>query len=175
MNFKKVEIYIWAKLAEYKDNYPAEIFEGLEVEACSGSFGACLIYVKNKITSISHEYVGNYAAIDEKISRFVCRCFDVICERAYWREKKENDKGMKCTLYIYNDNKLVNTIEYKTAAEVKSQLVKIMIADKRRGVRTTYKPKPYSNDITIIEKWSREEAGTTCAIKYRYEFINIDY
>ena len=175
MNFKKVNNYLQAKAEEYRPYYPAELFEGLEMSASSGSFGACLISLKNNYFSFDSVYVGNYSAIDRKISEFFTRSYDRIASKAYEEEQKENKKGLYCKLEIFNDNKIVNTIEFKTAREVKSELVKIIIAEKRRGTRTTWKPIPYSNDMTVIEKWTREEAHTTTNIKYVYHFKNLDY
>ena len=175
MNFKKVNAYMLAKLEEYKACYPSEIFEGLEVGVSGGSFGSCLITLKNSYMSLDCVYVGNYSAIDYKISDFIIRSYERLAERAYRREQEENKKGMYCKLTIYNNNKVVNELEYKTAQEVKDQLIKIIIAEKRRGVRTTWKPVPYSNNLKVVEKWTREEAHTTTDIKYVYDFKNIDY
>ena len=175
MNFTKVRKYLDQKAEEYKKYYPAELFEGLEMGANSGSFGACLITLKNNYFSFDSVYVGNYSAIDRKISEFFMRSYDRVASKAYEAQKKENAKGMYCKLTIYNDNKIVNIIEFKTAQEVKSELIKIIIAEKRRGVRTTWKPVPYSNDLKVVEKWTREEAHTTTNIKYVYDFKNIDY
>ena len=82
---------------------------------------------------------------------------------------------MKCILKIYNDKTLVNTFEYTSDEEVKSQLVKILIADKRRGVKTSYKPIPYTNNMRIIEKWSKEQYGLTYNTTYEYMFYDVDY
>lgn len=46
MNFKKVNNYLQQKAEECRAYYPAELFEGLEMSASSGSFGACLISLK---------------------------------------------------------------------------------------------------------------------------------
>lgn len=175
MNFEKVRKYLEAKAEEYRPYYPAELFEGLEMGASSGSFGACLITLKNNYFSFDSVYVGNYSAIDRKISEFFTRSYDRIASKAFYEIQKENKKGMYCRLTIYNDNKIVNVIEFKTAQEVKNELIKIIIAEKRRGVRTTWKPVPYSNDLKIVEKWTREETHTTTNIKYVYDFKNIDY
>ena len=175
MNFKKVNNYLQQKAEEYRPYYPAELFEGLEMSASSGSFGACLISLKNNYFSFDCVYVGNYSAIDRKFSEFMTRSYDRIASKAYEAQQKENKKGMYCKLTIYNDNKIVNELEYKTAQEVKDQLIKIIIAEKRRGVRTTWKPVPYSNNLKVVEKWTREEAHTTTNIKYVYDFKSIDY
>ena len=82
---------------------------------------------------------------------------------------------MKCVLKIYNDDKLVNTIEFNETEQVKNELVKILIADKRRGVKTTYKPIPYTNNMRIIEKWAKEQYGLTHNTKYEYMFYDIEY
>lgn len=178
MNFKKVEAYTVARLAEYRDTYPEEITKDLKISADSGSFGACLLSIESpdsRAYSVHHRYVPNYAAIDALISDFVIRNYHLITDRAYQEKKKENARGMYCKLEIYNDNKLINIIEFKEAAAVKNELIKIIIAEKRRGVRTTWKPFPYSNDLRVIEKWTREEAHTTTNIKYIYNFKNIEY
>ncbi len=158
MNFKKVNNYLQAKAEEYRKYYPVELFEGLEMSASSGSFGACLISLKNNYFSFDSVYVGNYSAIDRKISEFFTRSSDRIASKAYEEQQKENKKGLYCKLEIFNDSQKVNEIEFTTAQTVKSELIKILIADKRRGVKTTYKPKPYSNDMTIIQKWDKESA-----------------
>ena len=175
MNFNKVRKYLETKTEEYKKYYPAELFDNLETGASSGSFGACLITLKNNYFSFDCVYVGNYSAIDRKVSEFFTRSFDRLASKAYYDQEKENKRGMSCKLTIYNDNKIVNIIEFKTAQEVKNELIKIIIAEKRRGVRTTWKPVPYSNNLKVIEKWTREEAHTTTNIKYVYDFKNIDY
>lgn len=175
MNFKKVEAYMKAKIEEYKEYYPTEIFEDLKIGVGGGSFGACLISLKNNFYSFDCSYVGNYSAIDGKISDFIVRSYERLAEKAYQREREENKKGMAYKLTIYNDNKIVNTLESSEARTVKNELIKIMIADKRRGVKTTYKPIPYSNNMTIIQKWDKETAHLSHNVKYVYEFKNIDY
>jgi len=78
-------------------------------------------------------------------------------------------------LEIYNDKTLVNTIEFESDNEVKDQLIKILIADKKRGVKTTYKPIPYTNDIEIVQKYNKTKYHLKYDTKYVYEFKNIDY
>ena len=175
MNLKKVNAYMAQRLETYKSCYPAEIFEGLEFEASGGSFGHTLITINGKYATVSASYVSNYSAIDGKISDFVIRSYQNMAEKVYRAEQEENKKGLYCKLEIFNDNKIVNVIEFKTAREVKSELIKIIIAEKRRGTRTTWKPIPYSNDVTVVERWTREEAHTTTNIKYVYHFKNLDY
>lgn len=175
MNFDKVRKYLEEKAEEYRTCYPAELFEGLEMSASSGSFGACLITLKNNYFSFDSVYVGNYSAIDRKVSEFFTRSYDRVASKAYDAEQKENKKGLYCKLEILNDNKIVNVIEFKTAREVKNELIKIIIAEKRRGTRTSWKPIPYSNDMKVVQKWTREEAHTTTNIKYAYHFKNLDY
>lgn len=181
MNYRKVEQYTAERLNRYRNQYPAEIFEGLKIEASSGSFGVCLLTITyengnpHNLATIESQYVGNYNAIDGKVSDFVIRNYHLILERYYVEHQKEKAKGMSCRLEIFNDSQLVNVLEFTEPEQVKSELVKIVIAEKRRGVRTTYKPKPYSQDIDIVERWTREEAHTTTAIKYVYHFHNLDY
>lgn len=175
MNFKKVENYVREKLETYKECFPAELFDGLEMSTHSGSFGACLLSLKNNYYSISAEYVGNYSAIDQKISYFITRSYERLTSKIYEEQKKEDQKGMYCLLEIYNDNKKVNTFEFKHAKDVKNELIKILIAEKRRGVKTTWKPIPYSSDMKVIQKWSKESAGLSHDTKYIYSFKNIEY
>lgn len=175
MKLEKVNAYMAQRLETYKSCYPAEIFEGLTFEASGGSFGHILISLENKYATVSSAYVSNYSAIDGKISEFIIRSYQNMAEKVYREEQEENNKGLYCKLEIFNNNKIVNVIEFKTARAVKSELVKIIIAEKRRGTRTTWKPIPYSNDMTVIEKWTREEAHTTTNIKYVYHFKNLDY
>lgn len=182
LNFQKVENYTREKLKkDYAPYYPKEIFEGLKVEAFSGSFGACLLSISyendnpHKLNELDAVYVSNYSKLDGIISHFVIRNYDLIASRVYEKHQKEKGKGMRCVLEIFNNREKVNEFIYTEPEEIKSQLVKIIIAEKRRGVRTTYKPKPYSQDMDIIEKWTREEAHTSANIKYVYHFYNLDY
>ena len=178
MNFKKVEAYTIARLEKYRDNYPKEITEGVTVEVSSGSFGACLLTIKHsdkRFYSFEARYMSNYSAIDKAVSDFVITNYNLLTERIYREYQKDQALGMYCKLEIFNNNKLVNTIEFTEAQAVKNELIKIIIAEKRRGTRTTWKPIPYSKDLKVIEKWSREEAQTTTNIKYIYHFKNIDY
>lgn len=182
LNFKKVKKYAEERIENnYKAYYPCEIFEGLTVSVSSGSFGACLVSLTyengnpHNLCEIDSKYISNYNALDGVISHFVIRNYELIAGRYYEQHQKEQKKGMKCILEIFNNNKKVNEIIYTDSEQVKSEIVKIMIAEKRRSVRTTYKPKPYTNDIDIVEKWTREEAHTTTNIKYLYHFYNLDY
>ena len=182
LNFEKVKKYTRERLdKDYRNYYPKEIFEGLTVSVCSGSFGACelsLTYENNNphnLREVNYQHVSNYAAIDSVISHFVIRNYDLLASRIYEKHQKEKRKGMRCVLEIFNDREKVNEIIFDDPEDVKSELVKIIIAEKRRGTRTTYKPKPYTNDIDIIERWTREEAHTTKNIKYVYHFYNLDY
>lgn len=182
LNFKKVKTYAENRIMnEYSNHYPKEIFDGLVVSVSSGSFGACLLSISyengnpHKLATVDNKYVANYSAIDSVISDFVVRNYELIAGRYYEEHQKEQKKGLKCVLEIYNDKKKINEIIFTDCERVKSEVVKIVIAEKRRGVRTTYKPKPYSQDMDIVQRWSREEAHTTTDIKYVYHFYNLDY
>lgn len=181
MNLENVKNYTIKKLESYTSYYPAEIFQGVKVETSGGSFGSCLLTITydngnpHNLATINYRYVGNYSAVDSLVSDFVVRNYELMASRVFEKHQKEKAKGLYCKLEIFNNNDLVNVFEFTEPEQVKSELVKILIADKRRGTKTTYKPVPYTNDIKIIEKWSREQAGTTCNIKYIYHFKNIDY
>ena len=174
LNKKRVLAYISAKIEHYKSFYPDVISKGIETSVSYGSFGACLITIKGGLWDMSDKYVSNYSAIDDKISDFFTSSQRVLEQQAYNREQEDNKKGMSGTLRIYADGELVNTIEFKEAYAIKNEILKILMADKKRGVKTTYKPLPYSNDIEIIQKWEKSE---TLHQKYKYinNFKNIEY
>lgn len=175
LNREKVEKYLAQKIEHYKAFYPQIVEQGITTKVDYGSFGACLISIKGALWNIDYRYVSNYSAIDGQISEFFVRSQGILEQRAYQREVEDNKKGMSGTLHIYADGKLVNTFEFKEARAVKNELLKILMSDKRRKVKTTYKPLPYSNDIKIIQK--RDNIGTTLHQKYKYvyHFKNIDY
>ena len=181
LNFRKVENYTAERINLYKDNYPKEITEGLKAEAHSGSFGACLLCIKyengnpHNLAEVDYKYIARYSDIDAIISHLITRNYGLLAAKYYEKHREEQKKGMTCHLEIFNDSQKVNEFYYTDSEQVKSELVKILISEKRRGTRTTYKPIPYSNDMKIIQKWSREQAGTTCSIKYVYHFRNLDY
>lgn len=182
LNFQKVENYTREKLEkEYAPYYPKEIFKGLKIEASSGAFGACLLSISyennnpHKLNELDFEYISNYDKLDRVISHFVIRNYDLIASRVYEAHQKEKAKGTRCVLQIFSDNKLVNAFEFNEPEQVKTELVKIIISEKKRGTKTTYKPIPYSNDMRISQRWKREEAHTTADIRYDYYFYNLDY
>lgn len=182
LNLEKVKKYAAERIEkEYKRIYPHEITDFLTVSTCGGSFGSCLLSLTyendnpNKLNEVECKYVSNYNAVDGVISRFFVRNYDLMACRVFERHQKEKEKGLSCVLEIFNDSEKVNEIIFDDPESVKSELVKIIIAEKRRGVRTTYKPKPYTQDMDIIERWTREEAHTTKNIKYVYHFHNLDY
>lgn len=175
LNREKVKKYLAQKIEHYKAFYPQIVEQGITTSVDYGSFGACLISIKGALCNIDYKYVSNYSAIDGQISEFFVCSQGILEQRAYQREVEDNKKGMSGTLHIYADGELVNTFEFKEARAVKNELLKILMSDKRRKVKTTYKPLPYSNDIKIVQKW--DNIGTTLHQKYRYvyHFKNIDF
>lgn len=180
LNFKKVKNYIAEKLEkEYKNYYPAEIFQDLQIEVNGGSFGSCLISIRSNagkaLYSVDYSYVRTYADIDAKISDFVIRNYERIAEKVYREYKKECEKKMSYKLTIYNDGKVVNTIESEDPRVVKSEFIKITIAEKRRGVKTRWIFDPYISKVRIVQKFDRERYGLTNNVKYEYIFNNMDF
>ena len=158
MNFDKVRQYITERIEEYKKGYDPAIFEGFTFEVMGGSFGSCLLSMDGKYYGFSAEYVGNYNAIDEKISRFVVRSFDSLCERSYWREKEERTKGIK---YEFE---AIKTNQHKTVtSETITEPIKIYKALAYCYQHTNSKTRPYNNVIRA-KTWGTYKNGKKARI-----------
>lgn len=177
MNFKNVKNYTEKKLQENEAYYPAEIFQGVSVSVNSGSFGRCLLTIKHpnyKMFSFNMEYVGNYKGIDHLVYEFVHRNYERLAFDVWDQLQTEKKKGTRGHLSIYRDGVLVNEIFFNDPLKIKNELIKILMADKKRGVKTIYKPIPYSNNLKIIQKFNTAETSGA-NYKYVYEFLNIEY
>lgn len=170
MNKKKVENFILERLDASRAYYPAEIFEGVEVEVQFGSFGSCLITIDGKYSTISARYVGNYKAIEEKVSYFVSQSYFNLTGR-YW--EKTHERTAKYILKIYNDDELVNTIIKTDYFEVMKTLATIYIDKERRGTKTRFYGKP-NGACRIVQTWNKERWGGSYVLKYEYEFEGVD-
>ena len=167
LNYNKVKAYINDKLNEYKKGYDPEIFEGLTYDVSGGSFGACLISINGKYYGFDCEFVGNYNAIDEKISRFVVRSFDSLCERCYWREKEEKQKGVKYEFEAVKiDTKKTATTETITAP------LKVYKALAYCYQHTNPKTRPYNNVIRA-RTWGTYKNGRKARI-FEIVFIPVN-
>lgn len=174
MNFKKVENYINKRIEEYKPYYPKEIFEGFNFEVQGGSFGRCFISINSPYYSTSCRYVGNYNAINKLISYCVVNAYENLTSRFYESYKKENEIEASYKLEIYNDDKLVNTMQSNNIFKVKNELLKCFFAKEKRGVKTRIHFVPYSKKINITHIWNKEDYGGSHKLTYKYYFEGID-
>lgn len=175
MNLENIKRYTTQKITnEYFKVYPQAIFENLKINVSSGSFGWIHLSIESNYAATGDTYITRYAQIDKLISDFVLRATHRLYYDAYKEYEAENKKRMSYELTIYCDGKIVNKFNSNNARIVKNELIKILIAEKVRNVKTTYKYMPYTNtDLKIIEKFA--DNGTGHAYKYVYIFRNIDY
>ena len=175
MNLEKVKNYTLERIEkDYKCYYPKEIFNNLEISTSGGSFGRCYLFITNEYGGTGERFVNTYADVDAVISDFVLRASHNYYYKIYKQYAEEQKKGMTYELNIYCDDKLVNTFKSDDSRVVKNELIKILISDKVRCVKTTYKYLPYtSTDLKIIQRWDNN--GTGHKYKYVYMFKNIDY
>lgn len=87
MNSEKVKRFIAEKLEGERRYSAPQIFKDLSVNIYNLSFGAISIEIKAKYGRVCG-YVGNYEAIAEKVSEFICRSHFNLYERYYWAHHK---------------------------------------------------------------------------------------
>lgn len=121
LNYKKVEQTAREQIEKERNYSPAEIFEGVEVKTSGGSFGACLLTIEGKYSSVSAKYISNYLNLSNVVSDFISHSYFNFVGRFYEANKGE---GEKYTLEITNSKAgRVNLITCVNPLKVYSELV----------------------------------------------------
>lgn len=88
LNKKKVENFINDIIKENKPYYDSDIFEGLQVDVCYGSFGSCQISLEGKYRTEDKTGIYRYKDIENVIYNFIHNSQDRYLQKYYYEHKK---------------------------------------------------------------------------------------
>lgn len=88
LNKKKVLDFINNLIEENKPYYDSDIFEGLAIDVCYGSFGSCQIRIEGKYRTEDRTGLYRYKDIETIIYNFIHNSQDRYLQKYYYEHKK---------------------------------------------------------------------------------------